>query len=165
MLDETELETCAVTPTPPGASADRAPTEEVMRPVRHLADLAASSPPRPAPAPQPAASPAAQMPATGSEFPESEYRTVTIRKAWHDLKEGTSRAGKPYSFTKHSATTEDGLRLSTIKDDFGILLKDCAVVSVVISDEPKYGAHEILDIREVIEGELSDVWPDADLVI
>lgn len=159
MLDETELETCAITPSNPGAGADRAPTEEVMRPVRHLADLAASSPPRPAPAPRPVSE--GRAAATASEFAEDQYQTVTIRKAWHDLKEGQRKDGKPYSFTKHSATTEDGMRLSTLKDDLGILLRDGATVSVVISEEAKYGAHEILAIREVIEGEITDVWPDA----
>jgi hypothetical protein len=155
MLDETELETCAVTATNPAASADPGPAAEAVRPVRFLSDLAASSPPRPDPASRVSEGRAA---ATASEFGEDEYQTFRIKKAWHDLKEGVRKDGKPFSFTKHSASTEEGVRISTLKDDFGTLLKDGVMVSAVISDEAKYGSHEIVAIREVIEDERE--WPE-----
>lgn len=154
LLDETELETC-------GAS-NPAPTREPARaPVRHLTDLTSSSP---ASAPAPSAPPAKPQ-ATTEPWPEpaseAEYRTFTIRRVFADKKEGTSKAGKPYSFVSYKAMTEEGIKLSTLSDSFGAMLREGAMVSAVIAPEAKYGAHEIIDLREVVDGDLSDVWPDA----
>lgn len=152
LLDETELETC-------GASNPAPSREPARAPVRHLTDLTSSTP---ASAPAPS-TPAPKAKAVEADAPsEADYRPFTIRRVFADKKEGTSKAGKPYSFTSYKAMTEEGIKLSTLSDSFGAMLREGATVSAVIASEPKYGAHEIIDLREVIEGEITDVWPDMD---
>lgn len=158
MLDETELETCAVGPTPPTAPGGPGAANQ----VRHLADLAASSASQPRPVPAAAPVSEGRAAATSSSYSEDEFQTVTVTRAFHDLKEGTSRSGKPYSFTKHSAQTSEGFRLSTIKDDIGTMLEAGKRFEVVLGEQ-KYGSYEILDIREVIDAALADdSWPAMD---
>ena len=89
-----------------------------------------------------------------------------VRPSMGPRPDGRGKDGKPFSFTKHSANTAEGLRIATLKDDFGVLLRDGATVEAVLAGEQKYGSYEILDLREVVEGGLTDVWPDtADLEI
>jgi len=145
----------------PGAPPSRTGTPGPAA-VTHLRDLAATSS-RPAPAPSPKEG---RVAATAGSYSDEQYQTLTLTRAYHDLKEGTRKDGKPFSFTKHSATTAEGLRIATLKDDFGVLLRDGVQVEAVLAGEQKYGSYEILDLREVVEGSLSDVWPDtADLEI
>lgn len=124
---------------PPTAAKAQAPAQP-----RNLADLAAKKP-----APKPA-------PKAKAEYPEDEYQTYTLTKVYRDAKETTRADGTTRSFTKYSALTEDGLRLSTLKDDFGVMLKEGGTVSAVIDPEERYRAHEILAIREVIEADILD---------
>jgi hypothetical protein len=146
----------------PGAPTPRTGTPGPAA-VTHLRDLAATSS-QPAPVSSPPKE--GRVAATAGSYSDEQYQTFAVTRAYHDLKEGTRKDGKPFSFTKHSANTAEGLRIATLKDDFGVLLRDGATVEAVLAGEQKYGSYEILDLREVVEGGLTDVWPDtADLEI